>query len=393
MDRSKPHGLQGLGRVAAVLVAFGSIGGCGPVNLDRFELQTMEADIRRTTKAICPRQPVQMAVFVTAEHKRRRNGARQLETPQGRARGGGRLSFEPFAFGSKQGTFDAHGFFHPDPDVLATAASGFRITTAYKPDPVRFYLEKAYAPDYRCITQLGGVGPGGSPGRFGATGPSGEAGSRGSSEKAGGDGSHGGLGGNGTDGGDGGPGPTVVAWATMVQTEHYDRLALVRIGGDFEDVVLVHPDRKLTIRAIGGPGGMGGPGGQGGSGGAGGAGNPGGKGGNGGLGGNGADGGHGGPGGRIELAYDHRFPELVRIIELDVRGGAAGPGGTAGWGGAGGAGGSAEGEDASAGAKGADGSEGQPGGPGSSGPPGEAIAQPTDLTEVLAALPPTVRPL
>jgi hypothetical protein len=373
-----------------------SIGGCGTVNLDRYELLTMRADIRRTTKAICPRESVQMAVFATAEHKRRRNGVRELETWHGSSRGarrGSTMGFDQFEFASKQGTVDGRGFFHPNPDVLLTASSGFRITTAYKADPIKFYLEREYVPDYRCITALGDEGARGRPGEFGGTGASGEKGSDGSSEKAGGEGGEGGAGGLGSDAGDGGPGPSLTVWATMVQTDHYDRLVLVRVSGDLDDVVLVHPDRGLTIRAIGGRGGTGGPGGQGGYGGAGGSGNPGGKGGKGGAGGHGGNGGNGGPGGRIELVYDQRFPELARIVELDVRGGAAGPAGFAGRGGGGGSGGSADGEDASDGAKGADGPEGQRGQPGMPGSAGERLAEPGDLTQVLAALPATVRPL
>jgi hypothetical protein len=391
--------------VASALLTLPALGsGCGlfqligkkTVNLDKYEVQTMRADIRRTEKAICPREPVQMAVFATAEHKKRKNKTKDLETwagdPQSTNRIG-KMGFGDFEFGSQQGTVDENGFFHPNPDVLATADSGFKITTAYKTDPAKFYFENDYKPDYRCISAVGGQGAFGEPGMTGAMGASGQNGSGGSSEKAGGSGGDGGAAGNGMNAGDGGPGPSLTAFATIVQTDQYDKLVLVRITGDVEDTVLIHPDRTLTIHAAGGAGGTGGFGGQGGSGGSGGSGHPGGKGGNGGSGGLGGDGGNGGPGGRIHFVYDARFPELAQVVRLDVSGGPAGGAGAAGPGGSGGSGGSAVGEGATAGSRGADGPAGQPGRGGMPGPDGEATSEAGPVDTIVAALPANVRPI
>jgi hypothetical protein len=395
--------------LAASLLAVPTLGGgCGliqvisgaakkkTVNMDKYEIQTMRADIRRTEKAICPREPVQMAVFATGEHKKRKKKkTKELETWSGDPSTNriGKMGFDEFEFGSDQGTVDENGFFHPVADVLATADSGFKITTAYKENPGKFYFENEYKPDYRCITAVGGQGPHGEAGMSGSMGASGQSGSSGSSEKAGGAGGDGGAAGNGTSAGNGGPGPNLSAYATIVQTDQYDKLVLVRITGDVEDTVLVHPDRTLTIRATGGPGGMGGHGGQGGSGGSGGSGNPGGQGGNGGAGGIGGNGGQGGPGGTIHFVYDERFPELAQVVHLDVSGGPAGGAGGAGAGGSGGSAGSAQGEGAAAGTRGADGPGGQPGGPGIPGPDGEAHSEPGPSDQVVAVLPPSARPI
>jgi hypothetical protein len=366
------------------------------VNMDKWEVKKMRVGLRSDQKAICPAEPVQVAVFADAKHKKRKNKEKTLETWEGDPQGAnriGKMGFEQFDFSAENGSVDENGWFHPSSDVLASAADGFEIRTRYRPNPDAFSFVSTYAPRYDCITLAGGTGASGQSGNLGPSGSTGTAGSSGASDRAGGNGSDGGAGGRGGDGSDGAAGPHLVAYATVVRTPHHDHLALVKITGDAEDVLLFDPKRPITLSAAGGPGGPGGRGGSGGTGGMGGSGNPGGKGGNGGPGGPGGNGAHGGPGGTIELMYDEQFPELAQVIRLDISGGAAGPAGAGGSGGAGGSKGSARGEGGVEGAAGTSGPDGTTGQPGSPGPDGTAVAQVGDVASVFAGLPPSVERL
>jgi hypothetical protein len=335
-----------------------------------------------------------MAVYADAKHRKRKDKHKQLETWEGdpqRANRIGKMGFDEFEFASAQGKVDENGYFVPSADALATANSGFEIATKYRKNPEKFSFTNAYRPSYECITAAGIRGGAGMSGNPGPSGESGQRGDGGSSEKAGGHGGPGGPGGAGSHGTDGQPGPTLVAYATIVATEHYDHLVALKITGDTQDVVLFDPQKPIVLSAAGGDGGFGGRGGAGGAGGGGGSGWPGGNGGTGGAGGVGGNGGHGGPGGNVTLVYDPAFPELANVIPLDASGGAAGPGGESGPGGSAGSKGSALGEGASAGAEGTQGTEGTRGQAGQPGPAGVASAEPGDVTEVFAFLPEGIR--
>ncbi len=362
------------------------------VNMDKWEVQTMKVDIRSDHKAICPGKPVQMAVFAEAKHKKRKNKQKTLETWEGSPESSriGKMGFDQFEFASAQGSIDEHGFFHPSPDLIATAASGFEITTKYKADPQKFSFSNAYKPTYDCITMGGGYGPSGQMGNTGPSGNDGASGSGGSSEQAGGHGGDGTAGGQGGNGTDGGPGPNIVAYATVVRTPHHDHLVALKLTGDVEDVLLFDPKQPFTLSVAGGAGGPGGQGGSGGARGNGGSGFPGGTGGVGGDGGAGGNGGNGGPGGSVTLVYDPAFPELANAIRLDASGGPGGSAGAPGYGGSAGSAGSALGEGATAGAAGTQGTEGTPGMAGQPGPDGIARAEAGDVAEVFAFLPPEI---
>lgn len=365
------------------------------VNMDNWKLTKMVPGLRQEGESICPRRSVQVAVYAEVEHKKKAGKTKALETWEGKAGTFGKvghIDFTEFVFSSDQGTIDADGFFQPNPDVLVSAASGFAITTAYK-DDAKFYATKEYRPEYSCITDVGSAGPGGMSGDAGTAGAQGSSGASGASDKAGGQGGAGVAGGQGSNGSDGQAGPNLHVYATFVKTPFHEKLALVKLTGDVEDTVLVHPDRPFTVHASGGPGGSGGSGGSGGHGGSGGSGNPGGAGGNGGVGGGGGVGGNGGPGGTIEFDYDAKFPELATLVVLDVAGGFGGGPGSAGAAGSKGSGGSATGEGAKAGPDGAAGSAGSAGQAGSSGPNGTAKAQAGNVDGVFAGLPAQVERL
>ena len=385
---------------SSVSLVFGvaalSAGACA-VNMDNWKLTKMDPSLRREGEAICPRSEVQIKVYTEVEHRKKPGKTKALETWEGKARTlgfgkVGRIDFKEFVFSSDQGTIDENGFFQPNPDVMVSAGGGFAITTAYKADAA-FYKTREYRPEYSCLQSAGLAGGAGMGGDSGTSGAQGASGSSGASDKAGGQGSNGTAGGPGSNGGDGQTGPNIQVYATLVKTPFHERLALVKITGDVEDTVLVHPDRPFTVHASGGPGGGGGSGGSGGSGGRGGSGNPGGAGGNGGVGGGGGVGGNGGSGGAIQFDYDAKFPELATLVVLDVAGGSGGGPGSAGAAGSRGSGGSATGEGAKAGPDGAAGSAGSAGQAGASGPNGTAKAQAGDVDGAFAGLPAQVERL
>jgi len=350
---------------------FRRMAGNDTVDLKKAQVASMSVDLRRQQKTICPREPVQMAVFakVTLEGDK---AAKDIETWQGKhgANKNDKMEFADFAFHSEQGSFDEDGWFAPNPNLLATASKEFEIKSVFRQRPDKFSFSTTYKPDYSCIKQAGKSGVSGQEGRGG---PSGESGKSGSEGAQGGSGSPGGQGGNGSDGQ---PGPHLTAYATMVKTPFYEKLVAVRISGDYEDFVLVPDGQPFSLRAPGGSGGSGGHGGSGGRGGSGGsapyAGGSGGQGSNGGSGGMGAN---GGAGGSIDLVVDSRYPDLAKIITLDAPGGEAGAPGAAGSGGQAGSGGSGTGQGGKRGPDGAAGAQGAPGSGGRRGPDGRVSAK------------------
>lgn len=356
------------------------------VNMDKWQVLKMSVDLRAEDKRICPGQAVQMLATADLKHIKR-DKTKTVTTSEGERQQINKLSFDLFEFNSDQGTFNEWGIFTPNPDVLATAVSGFKIDTKYLREPAKYSFANEYKPSYDCITSAGAMGATGQSGMSGSTGDSGASGSGGSSSEAGGNGGQGGQGGNGTDGGPGGPGLSLTAYATVVRTPHYDHLVLLKVTGDAQDVVLFDPQKNLQLTAAGGAGGSGGSGGSGGRGGSGGSGYPGGNGGAGGAGGIGGNGGPGGPGGQLTLVYDEKFPELASVIILDASGGPGGFAGSSGSGGSGGSKGNGTGEGAPDGAQGANGPDGTAGQSGPSGPDGVANAQPGNVDEMFADLP------
>lgn len=364
-----------------------SLAGVNTVNLEKADVKSMSVDIRRDQKTICPRQPVQMAVFMDVVLEGDAQ-PKSFETWQGR---GGvnkndKLDFADFAFHSPQGQFDNDGWFTPNRDLLATAGTEFELTTAYRRRPDKFTFKLDFKPDYQCIDGSGRQGDSGSAGTSGTPGKNGERGGDGSENTAGGSGSEGTAGGSGGNGSDGAPGPSLQVYVTMVKTPFYDRLAALKIVGAVDDFLLFPPEQKVTIVARGGAGGNGGNGGGGGRGGDGGSGNPGGNGGRGGAGGLGGSGGNGGPGGSITLTFDPHFPALANAVHLDVSGGPAGAPGTPGPGGSGGSGGSGRGN-GTMGASGSSGQSGAAGAGGRDGPNGSASAHPGNVADQLNGLP------
>lgn len=375
-------------RTAAVLLA-ASLPSCGvlktivgqnTITMEGADVEAMSVDIRRTQKTICPREPVQLAVFIDATLKGETQ-KKKFETWQGKGvvNKNGKLSFDDFAFYSEQGAFDDAGWFTPKPDLLLTAGHEMELKTVYKKRPDKFSFTQRFKPDYGCIKAFDAVGAQGSQGNPGADGKDGRDGAQGAR------GSEGSVGGQGANGADGGAGPHVSVFATMVKTPFYPKLVLVKIEGPQSDVLLFPPEQSITISARGGRGGQGGPGGRGGRGGSGGSGKPGGDGGNGGAGGQGGNGGNGGQGGVITLRYDARFPELTGLVKLDVGGGGSGDAGPAGQGGNGGSGGSGN-EGTQSGHSGTSGASGTSGSPGQPGAKGTTDAKPGNVKDKLAGL-------
>jgi hypothetical protein len=386
---------------SALALSAGSLAGChawnrlwgkDSVDLSKADIQSMSVDIRKERKTICPREQIQMAVFVDAVLEGEKE-KKSYETYSGHrgANKNDKLEFVDFAFHSDQGEFDADGWFAPNSNVLATVDKEFAIKTVYKKRPDKYSFDTKYKPDYQCITDGGKAGTPGEAGANGSSGDSGRDGQLGSDSQGGGQGSDGGQGGEGADGANGGNGPHVLAYATYVKTAFYDKLIAIKLGGDIDDFLLAPTDQPLVLRASGGSGGPGGAGGGGGRGGSGGSGNPGGNGGSGGHGGNGGKGGAGGAGGNIELVFDARYPDLANVLKLDASGGAGGDAGSPGNGGSGGSGGngitpSGSSSSAPSGQSGNEGPHGANGAQGQNGPNGHATAHPGRVADQFAGL-------
>ncbi|MBX9400062.1 hypothetical protein K4L06_01980 [Lysobacter sp. BMK333-48F3] len=392
-----------IGVVSSGCGAVRSIAGINTVQLRDAQVSAMEADIGPGVATICPRQPVQMHVAVSARLGRE-SAPSEYETWHGGngTRRNGMLDFRNFAFSSAQGRFDELGWYTPDPDVLVSVDSGFAISTRLLHPRAQLAQSRHYPADYGCIVS---VGTPGGPGQRGRDGSSGYDGRDGRSGVDGEQGDHGRDGGGGELGGPGYEGPRLRMYATYVSTRSHPKLIAVRVTGDFDDFVLAPADRPLTLVAAGGIGGAGGNGGNGGRGGDGGrgegvrdqggkrhfdSGGNGGSGGDGGDGGDGAPGGVGGSGGRIELTYDRRYPELAQWLRFDVAGGPGGAGGGSGSAGSQGSGGSANG--GHSGRSGRHGFSGRSGPTGAPGRPGQAEANAGEVGAYFSGLP-GVRPL
>jgi len=395
---SRSRGVFAIGLLAALAPAtagcmvFQRISGSDTVDLSRARISTMNVEVRRESKTICPREPVQMAVFLTAT-KEGETKEQLFETWAGRTNvnKNDKLDFSQFAFQSEQGQFDKDGWFTPTPNLVATTGHEFLIRATFTPQPVVLSSVYKFRPDYACILAAGTSGLAGTVGGSGVAGTPGKPGSFGGVMSAGDAGGDGSSGMPGADGGNGGVGPHVHAVVTYVKTPFYDRLIAVRVTGTVDDLLLIHPGRPFVLRALGGEGGPGGLGGAGGAGGMGAGGNPGGPGGNAGRGGNGGRGGPGGPGGVLDLVYDARFPDLASAIRLDVSGGAGGLGGQPGPGGEPGRGGAGlvpanTPTDPHEGLKGHAAPPGEPGAVGRVGPPGTATAHPGPIGTAFSGL-------
>lgn len=348
---------------------FKSLAGRDYVDLENAQVESMSIDIRKERKTLCPRERVQMAVFLKAKLEDE-TAFVEYETWNGDESRNDKLSFEAFNFHANLGTFDQEGWFQPSADLLKTLEREFVIHTVLKSDPDKFTMKMSYKPDYRCLVDSGVIAQSGTSGDAGEQGPSGENARDGDQETGGDHGGHGAPGGPGGSGTPGAKGQTIEVYATMVSTKFYDKLVAVRIGGALDDFVLFAPEQQFVVFARGGDGGDGGEGGPGGDGGDGGRGNPGGDGGNGGDGAAGGPGADGGDGGNILLVVDERYPEIGNILRLDVTGGRGGRGGQAGRGGYAGSSGSGAGQGAQSGNQGEQGANGESGSDGRNGSDG-----------------------
>jgi hypothetical protein len=368
------------------------ISGTDTVDLRRATIRRMNVALRKADQTICPREQVQVGVFMTAIPEGGKD-EKTYETWAGRGavNKNDHLDFNDFTFQSDQGQFDKDGWFAPIQSLPATAGHEIVVHATYTPSPLIFTYTYKWKPDYACVTSAVSEGQAGAPGGVGKEAAPSKLGDGGGVMSSGGDGHDGSVGGVGADGTSGGPGPKVHAVVTYVKTPFYDKLVGVRLTGAVTDILLFNPGQPFVIHVNGGPGGPGGTGGKGGHGGDGAAGNPGGHGGNGGIGGTGGKGGSGGAGGAIDLVYDARFPDLASAVGFDVNGGSGGAGGKAGGTGDPGVGGKGLAPQNSPsgskdGGKGHEGGDGAAGAPGHTGPNGTAAAHAGSVGDAFAGL-------
>lgn len=336
------------------------------VDMEKHEVHSIDLAFPEAGERWCPGQSGAFKVLAEAIEKKKPDEALTLETAAPTASANearGKMDLTEFAMAARGGSVE-RGVFRATEDPFA-ALLGFDVKATYRLDKTKEVV-RHFDPEYSCITAIGRAGPAGQEGDEGQWGEEG-----------------GGPGGVGGPGGGGGQGPRLTAYVTIVRTPKYEKAGLLKVTGDIEAMTLFDLAKGVSVVARGGQGGSGGRGGQGGPGS-----DPQGPGGNGGSGG---DGGPGGDGGEITLIVDHRYPELARLVELDVSGGAPGPGGDGGNGGSGGPPPSVcdkcetppPGPDGGGGGLGRDGAV--------AGRPGRSEARSDDVTPIFAKLPPGLR--
>ena len=151
--------------------------GRNTVDLKGAEVVRMSVDIRKQQKTICPREQVQMGVFLDAKLKGE-GGPKAFETwvgPPGTSRNG-KLDFSEFAFDSPLGSFDDDGFFTPNKDLRASAGKELAIKAVYRARPDKFSFDLTFKPDYACIRSAPFGGTKGAAGSSGASGSAGQSG-------------------------------------------------------------------------------------------------------------------------------------------------------------------------------------------------------------------------
>jgi hypothetical protein len=345
----------------------GAEGAAFAMDMEKYDVQSIDLSFAENDGKFCPGQSYSFIVTAQATKKKKPGELLTLETalPGASAKDNrGKMDLTDFAMEGRSGTV-AHGVFSAGSDPFESLL-GFDVRGTYRLDKTK-KVEKHFDPIYSCITGAGSSGAGGAEGEGGYPGQD--------------DGAAGGAAGPG---GQGGVGPRVVAHVTIVRTPKHDRVGLVQVTGDVEQLTLFDLATGITISARGGNGGQGGRGGDGATGadpaGAGGPGGPGGQ------------GGPGGDGGEALVVVDHRYPELAQIVGIDVSGGAPGRGGDGGYGGDGGPAPDKACDDCEQPDPGPDG-PGGPGGPDGTvgGQPGRSDMRAQDVTPVFASLPPGLR--
>ncbi|MCH9688285.1 MAG: hypothetical protein K0V04_43040 [Deltaproteobacteria bacterium] len=336
------------------------------VNMAKYQVESVEMSFDGASTLSCPGQTRSFKVLANGHKLKDPGTPLTLETRAESASvedSRGKMDLVEFAMGARGGTV-SQGSFTADADPFA-ALMGYDVQAIYRRDDSK-QAEVHFDPEYSCIQWVGESGPHGDGGVGGYDGEDG-----------------GGAGGAGGPGGPGGPGPVLTAYASIVQTPTYDRVGVIRVTGADEHLTLFDLETGITVSAAGGDGGPGGDGGYGGAGadpeGAGGPGGPGGEGGN------------GGPGGEVLLIVDDRYPELNRLVRIDVAGGQPGSGGYGGTGGDGGAPADVcdDCDPHDPGPAGPDGPEGRAGA--QAGAPGRSDQQIADVTAMFASLPAGVR--
>jgi hypothetical protein len=248
---------------------------------------------------------------------------------------------------SPEATATEDGSWIADPDPLASAMTGFRLSASLRTQ-TSVNVTQVVKPQYSCLDHT-----------FSFEGTAGAVGST------------------------GGPGPNVVVRLAALSSPFYDRLLVagIEVGSDpprytLADMHAVSSSHWLVVESKGGRGGQGTHGRNGREG------APsqrygvaGGRGENGGLGG---AGGAGGRGGQITVILPTEQPLPAELVKATTTGGGGGAGGVGGFGGSGGAG-VAEVRDSTgavicrAGRRGSNGNHGAAGPPGRSGNPGPAL--------------------
>ena len=327
-------GTSGCAFLTGITNAGGGDSSAFTVDMEGYDVKSIQIVRPDSSGSICPGASVTFKVSARAVDLKKKDEV-MLETadPQGTGNDArGKMDITEFAWSVRGGKIDS-GVFTAASDPFESLL-GFDVKAIYRLDKKQ-ETQRYFAPEYSCIT---GAGSNGAPGESGSGGRGGS--------------SNGGAGGAAGPGSPGSPGPKLTAYVTYVETPLFDRVGLLRITGEREQLTLFDPTAGLTITARGGSGGSGGTGGSGGQGpGPFGSGRP------GGPGGPGGDGAPGGDGGQVTVIVDSRFPELADAIKVDVSGGEPGGPGQGGRGGQG----TPPDKGAPAGPKGPDGPPGSPG--------------------------------
>ena len=150
----------------------------------------MSVDIRKERKTICPREPVQMAIFVDAVLDGEKE-KKSLETwaGNGSVNKNDKLDFVDFAFQSDLGQFDGDGGSRPGPTCSRRPTRSSSLRTVFKKQPDKFSFTTQVTSPTTSASRAGGrAGRRAATARAGPPARPGTTGSSGSDQQSGGTG-------------------------------------------------------------------------------------------------------------------------------------------------------------------------------------------------------------
>ena len=110
------------------------LSGNATIDLSRAQLRRMNVQLRKPEQTVCPREQVQLGIFLTAVPENGKD-EKTFETWVGRGavNKNDRLAFTDFSFETAQGQVDKDGWLAPQEQLQATAGQEIAVKVTYNP--------------------------------------------------------------------------------------------------------------------------------------------------------------------------------------------------------------------------------------------------------------------